>query len=103
MWNALPAGTTRFSTGTSTTTTTSAANTAVQLRALSNPFVGSATGVGSTAVGAPRSLSIDSTGQFAYVTTGNDTVVRYAIGADGSLSAPAVTATGVTPVAIALR
>jgi len=75
----------------------------VLLRAGADGALVLATGVGSTAVGAPRSLSIDSTGQFAYVTTGNDTVVRYAIGADGSLSAPAVTATGVTPVAIALR
>ena len=52
MWNTLPAGTTRLSTGTSTATTSSATNTALQLRALRKPRGGMATaaGAGSTAL-----------------------------------------------------
>ena len=52
-------------------------------------------------VWAPFSVTVDPSGQYAYVTTyGSDTVSQFTIGADGSLSAmePPTVAAGSGPV-----
>lgn len=54
-------------------------------------------------VNGPLALAVDRTGRFAYATSANNTVLRYAIDAAGRLTAPTVTVTGNFPAGIALR